>query len=175
MTDQPRVLLFTGEGKGKTTAALGMAMRAVGHGMRVKVIQFIKADTKTGELATADMIENLEIIQTGCGFVPPADSPRFAEHREAAKVGFALAKREVHSGKYPLVVLDEICLAVSRHLIDEGDVLDLIDELPEGIRLVLTGRQAPTGLIEAADTVSNIECVKHAMDLGRSAEKGVEW
>lgn len=174
MTEPPRILLFTGDGKGKTTAALGMTLRAAGHGMRALVLQFVKQDAATGEIPAVQSTENIDIVQTGRGFVPPPDSPRFAEHREAAQQGLARAKEAVLSGKYSLVVLDEICVAVSRGLVAEEDVLELLGRLPGGMRLVLTGRDATPGLVEAADTVSEIRCVKHALQAGRPAQKGVE-
>jgi len=174
VTEQPRILLFTGEGKGKTTAALGMALRAAGHGMRVLVLQFVKQDATTGEITAAESIENIDFAQVGRGFVPPPEHPRFAEHREAAQVGFVHAKEAVLSGKYTLVVLDEICVAVTRGLIAEQEVLGLLGRLPDGMRLVLTGREATPGLIDVADTVSDIRCVKHALQAGRPAQKGVE-
>ena len=174
MTDQPRILLFTGEGKGKTTAALGMALRAAGHGMRVLVLQFVKEDATTGELIAIESAENIDIFQTGRGFIPSPNTPRFAEHQEAAQIGFAHANEAVHSGKYAVIVLDEICVAVARGLVPEKDVLELLDRLVGEMIVVLTGRQATPGLINRADTVSEIRCVKHAYQTGRPAQKGVE-
>jgi len=174
VTENPRVLLFTGGGKGKTTAALGTALRAAGHGMRVLVLQFIKQDATTGELAAIESIENIDMIQTGRGFVPAPDHAQFAEHRKAAQAGFARAVEAVRSGKYALVVLDEICVAVQRGLVPEKDVLELLDQLAGETIVVLTGRGATPGLINRADTVSEIRCVKHAYQIGRPAQKGVD-
>ncbi len=174
MTEQPRILLFTGDGKGKTTAALGMALRAAGHGMRVLVLQFVKQDAETGEIPAAKSIQNIDIVQTGRGFIPPSNSPRFAEHRKAAQAGLAHAKEAVLSGKYTLIVLDEICVAVTRGLIAEEDVLELFGRLTDGTLLVLTGRGATPGMIDVADTVSEIRCIKHGLQTGRPAQKGVE-
>lgn len=174
MTDVPRILLFTGYGKGKTTAALGMALRAAGHGIRVLVLQFVKQDATTGEMAAVESLENIELVQTGCGFIPSPEHRDFAKHCESAQTGFAFATEAVLSGKYGLIVLDEICLAVARGLIAEDDVLMLLRRLPDGLRLVLTGRYATPGLIDLADTVSDIQCVKHALQTGRPAQKGVE-
>ena len=174
MTEQPRILLSTGNGKGKTTAALGMALRAAGHGMRVLVLQFVKQDATTGEVMAIESIENIDIVQTGRGFIPRLEHPDFPKHREAAQVGLARATEAVRSGRYSLIVLDEICVAVARDLIAEEDVLKLLDQVPDGMRLVLTGRCATPRLIDAADTVSEIRSVKHAFDAGRPAQKGVE-
>ena len=173
VTEQPRILLFTGDGKGKTTAALGMALRAAGHGMRVLVLQFVKQDA-TGELVAVESIGNIDIVQTGRGFVPSPEHAQFAEHRKAAQTGFARAVEAVRSGKYALVVLDEICVAVACGLVPEKDVLELLDQLAGERIVVLTGRDATPGLINRADTVSEIRCVKHALQTGRTAEKGVE-
>ncbi|MFO7906307.1 MAG: cob(I)yrinic acid a,c-diamide adenosyltransferase [Pirellulaceae bacterium] len=174
MNEKPRILLFTGYGKGKTTAALGMALRAAGHGMRVLVLQFVKQDSTTGEIAAVKSIENIDIVQTGAGFVPQPDHPKFPEHLEAAEAGLRRAAEAVLSGKYALVILDEICVAVARGLIPEKDVLELSRRLPQGTRLVLTGRDATPALIEMADTVSDVRCVKHALQAGQPAQKGVE-
>ncbi len=174
MTDRPRIVLFTGEGKGKTTAALGMALRATGHGMRVLVVQFVKQDPDTGELAAARHLDHLDIVQTGCGFLPKPDDPQFAEHAEAARAGLEKAQKALTAGNYAMIVLDEICFAVARGLIDEKDVLQLIDRAPDGMLLALTGRNATPGLIARADTVSEIRCIKHAMKEGRPAQKGIE-
>jgi len=174
MNERPRILLFTGDGKGKTTAALGTALRAAGHGMRVLVLQFVKNDATTGEISAIESFENIDIVQTGRGFIPSPDSQEFTQHREAAQAGFAQATEAVLSGKYALIVLDELCVAVAHGLIAEEDVLELLDRLPAGLRLLLTGRDATPGLIDAADTVSEIRCVKHAMQAGRPAQRGVE-
>lgn len=174
MTEKPRILLFTGNGKGKTTAALGMALRAAGHGMPTLVLQFVKQDPTSGEIAAVGSLESVDIVQTGLGFLPAERSPALARHREAAEAGFARAREAILCGRYSLVVLDEICFAVARGLLNEADVLELLGRLPDGINVVLTGRGATPGLIDAADTVSDIRCVKHAAEQGRGARKGVE-
>ena len=119
MNDRTRVLIFTGEGKGKTTAAIGMAVRASGHGHRVKVIQFVKAD-EGGEHDAIEKASHIDIIQTGLGFLPKADSDKFDAHKDAAQKGLEIAKKIVASQEYDLVVLDEICFAVSSGLVDVG-------------------------------------------------------
>lgn len=172
---QGRVLIFTGDGKGKTTAALGMALRAHGHGIPVAIVQFVKSDVKTGEFAALSRLPGVEIFVTGLGFVPPKTDPRFAEHRSAAEEGGRIAWEAACSGRYGLVVLDEGCYAVSRELIAETFVLRLIREAAPGVTIVLTGRGATQGLMDAADTVSEIRCVKHGFDAGHSARMGVEY
>jgi cob(I)alamin adenosyltransferase len=174
MSHQPRILIFTGDGKGKTTAALGMAFRASGHGLRTCVIQFIKSDTTVGEMAAAAASTNIEIHPTGLGFLPSADQPQFAEHRAAAQAGLCKATELLVSGRYALVILDEICLAVARGLIDEGQVVELLAQTPPQTCLVLTGREATPALIALADTVTEMRCVKHGLQAGYRAQLGVE-
>ena len=169
-----RVLLFTGDGKGKTTAALGMALRACGHGMRVLVLQFIKAAI-TGELTASQRLAGVEIVQTGRGFVPKPNSPHFAEHARAATAGLERAAQALASGRYEMVVLDEICTAVDTGLLTEESVAALMKRRPPGLTVVLTGRGATPRLLALADTVTEMYCVKHALDAGRRAQKGVEF
>jgi cob(I)alamin adenosyltransferase len=172
MSQKPRILIFTGDGKGKTTAALGMAFRASGHGMRTCVIQFIKSDASVGEMAAAGKI--IEIHPTGLGFIPPADGPRFTEHREAAQAGWRKAVEVVTDGCFNLVILDEICLAVAYGLIEEQQVTELLTQASPEMCLVLTGRDASPGLIALADTVTEMRCIKHGWQTGRVAQNGVE-
>ncbi len=174
MTDKTRILIFTGEGKGKTTAALGMGFRASGHGLRVLVIQFIK-EADTGEVLAANALGNMTIAQTGLGFLPPAKSKAYSKHKHAAEEGLALAEESIESGDYDLIILDEICVAVDKGLLDEKKVIDIIAGADAKMSLVLTGRHAPAGLIAIADTVSDIECVKHGYESGIAAQKGVEF
>jgi cob(I)alamin adenosyltransferase len=173
--DKGRVLIFTGDGKGKTTAAMGMALRAHGHGIPVAIIQFVKSDVKTGEFAALSGLPGVEIFVTGRGFVPPETDPLFADHRRAAEDGLRIASEAACSGRYGLVILDEGCYAVARNLIAEEFVLRLFQEAAPGVTIALTGRGATEGLIAAADTVSEIRCVKHGFDSGRKAQKGVEF
>jgi cob(I)alamin adenosyltransferase len=174
MSDRPRILIFTGDGKGKTTAALGMAFRAAGHAMRSCIVQFIKSDLSVGEIAAAGVNEFIEIHATGLGFVPPSTDARFERHRAAAQAGLQQAFNAVASGRYAVVILDEICPAVANGLVESSQVLDLMDRAAAETCLVLTGRNAPTELIDRADTVTEMRCVKHDYHAGRPAQKGVE-
>lgn len=174
MSDKARILIFTGDGKGKTTAALGMALRASGRGMRVRIIQFVKNDSSTGEIAAIEKLPNIEIVQMGLGFVPPSEDECFAEHRAAAEAAIAHARDVIASGDYELVVLDEVCFAVSSGLLDEQKVLDAVKSVPPQVCLVLTGRGAGERLVAAADTVTEMRGIKHAFATGRAAQKGVE-
>lgn len=174
MTPRKRILVFTGDGKGKTTAALGMALRASGHGMRTLIVQFAKADASTGEVIAVRSLPSIEIVQTGLGFLPERDDPRFAAHREAARHGLSTAAEAIASGRYQLIVLDEVCHAVSRGLLEEKEVCDVVQQAPPGSLLVLTGRGATDGLKALADTVTDMRCVRHALQSGWKAQKGVE-
>ena len=173
MTNGPRILIFTGDGKGKTTAALGMALRAAGHGMSVRIIQFVKNNPHTGELHALQRFDNVQVTQAGLGSVPPPDDPKFTQHQEAARDALALAG-EALAGPWDMVVLDEICFAVSAGLLAESQVADLLGRARTDTCIVLTGRGATPGLIDLADTVTEMRCVKHAMDAGREAQRGVE-
>ncbi|MCK5803723.1 MAG: cob(I)yrinic acid a,c-diamide adenosyltransferase [Lentisphaeria bacterium] len=170
----PRILVFTGDGKGKTTAVMGMALRAAGHGLRVRVLQFVKRPPGSGEAASLQALPTVCISQCGRGFIPPPDSPRFAEHRQAACEGLAAVTEEIAAGSWDVVVLDELCVAVAQGLVPEADVLALLEVLPAGIVLAMSGRGATPALIAAADTVTELKCIKHAMDAGRPAQRGVE-
>ena len=174
MSDKPRVLIFTGEGKGKTTAALGMALRASGHGMKVFILQFIKADASVGEVAALAQNANIKLHQAGLGFLPKPSDPQWARHQSAAQGALELARQVLAAGDCQVVILDEICIAVAKGLLQEADVKTLIDLAPAGSVVVLTGRGATPGLIAMADTVTEMRCVKHGFGAGLPAQKGVE-
>lgn len=175
MSDQARILLFTGDGKGKTTAALGLTLRAAGHDMAAIVLQFIKKDAATGESAGAAFLPNVLLAQVGEGFVPPLSDPRYAQHRAAARAGLRRAEQAIASETYGLIILDEICLAVVLGLLDELDVIAAVRKAPDWMCVVLTGRDATPGLIALADTVTEMKCLKHAHQEGTPAQKGVEF
>jgi len=174
VTAKARILIFTGQGKGKTTAAVGMAIRAAGHDMRVLMIQFVKADATTGEVAAFKKLDGIELRQRGLGFIPKPDSPKFARHVEAAQAALAEARQEIQDGAADLVILDEICLAVGEGLLAEEDVLALLDGVPPELCVVLTGQKATEAIIAAADTVTEMKCIKHGFEDGIDAQKGVE-
>jgi len=174
MTDRARILIFTGDGKGKTTAALGMALRASGHGMKVCIIQFIKADATVGEVAALADSGLIELHQTGLGFLPKTGEPKWPSHKHAAQAGLDRACAAIASGQFAVVILDELCVAVAKGLLAEADVLAVLSAAGKGMIVVLTGRSATDGLIAAADTVTEMRCVKHAYATGRAAQAGVE-
>lgn len=168
------ILIFTGNGKGKSTSSFGMALRAAGHNQRIIIIQFMKKDSDVGELVSLKKL-GINIIQTGLGFVPKKENPRYADHVKAAQQGFEVARKALNSGDYDLVILDEICGAIAKELIAEEDVLAALDQALEPINIVLTGRHASAALIDIADTVSEINPIKHAFDQGIPAREGVEF
>lgn len=167
------ILICTGDGKGKSTAAFGMALRAVGHRQQVLIVQFLKQDESAGELGPLRQL-GIRIVQTGRGFVPAAESPEFAKHRQAAQDGFKLACRELQGEGYQLVILDEICGAVAKGLLAEADVIAALEQAPAQ-NIVLTGRNASAGLIALADTVTEMVPRKHAFEQGIGAREGIEF
>jgi cob(I)alamin adenosyltransferase len=175
MTGPGRFLIFTGDGKGKTTAALGMALRMAGHGRRVLVVQFIKSGGSTGEIAALGRLPGVELVQKGMGFIPKQDDEARERHRQAASEALELARQALAAGEHDLVILDEICIAISSGLIDEMRVLEAIETAPPETCLVLTGRSAPPRLVERADTVTEMRCVKHGYRAGIPAQQGVEF
>ena len=172
---KPRTLIFTGEGKGKTTAAFGMVLRAVGHGQRVLVVQFIKANAATGELLACARLPQVEVVQIGRGFVPPRTHAAYAGHRETAGEALEFAKEAVASGRYNLIVLDEICGAIAHGLIEEDDVIEMLNSAERAACLVLTGRHASERLMAQADTVTEMKCIQHGYTQGITAQEGVEF
>ncbi|MCB5285374.1 MAG: cob(I)yrinic acid a,c-diamide adenosyltransferase [Candidatus Cloacimonetes bacterium] len=169
---QGYVQIYTGDGKGKTTAALGLALRAAGAGLRVYIGQFIK-NAAYSELniltCLADLI-TVEQFGRGCMLVT---TPEKADV-EAARAGLATLKAVLHSKKYDLVVADEINVACALGLLGEQDLLDLIAERPESVELVLTGRGAPEAVMAQADLVTDMRAVKHYYDQGVQVRKGIE-
>ncbi|WP_286680673.1 cob(I)yrinic acid a,c-diamide adenosyltransferase [Tepidanaerobacter sp. EBM-49] len=169
------VLVYTGNGKGKTTAALGLALRAVGHDEKVYIIQFMKGNEKYGEVqAVRKYLPNAELVQKGLDKFVKKGKP-LEEDLKLAKEGIDLAKDVISSGEYDLVILDEINVAVDYGLIKEEDVLDLISIKPEHVTLVLTGRYAPEKILEAADMVSEVREIKHHYKQGIKAQPGIEY
>jgi cob(I)alamin adenosyltransferase len=172
------VLVFTGNGKGKTTAALGLALRAVGHGFRVKVVQFVKG-RRTGELAAAlRLAPELEIVQAGRGFTVAGLSRRRVsreEHVAAAADGLRLAREALASGAYRVVVLDELLYALRDGLVTLEDVLGLVAGKPAEVHVVLTGRAAPPEVVAVADLVTEMCEVKHHYAAGVAAQRGIEF
>lgn len=169
-----RLHVVTGPGKGKTSAAFGMALRAAGHGLRVCVIQFMKTGETTGEVIAARMIKGIEVAQFGTGSFIGSSGPS-KEDIECARAALRCAAEKLRERSCDLLVLDEVNVAVWYKLLDAREVLEVVSSRGGGVEVVLTGRNAPKEFIESADYVSVIECVKHPFDKGGSARKGVEW
>ena len=170
------VVVLTGDGKGKTTAALGMGLRACGHGMRVAFLQFIKSSRTYGEDAAVDKVPGFELEVLGAGYVGiKGDDKTRQEHAAAAMAALDVARDRALSGRYDMVVLDEINVALSLGLIPLDEVLAFIDARPKEVHVVLTGRGAPEELIERADLVTEMKAVKHPFFEGRPAQEGIEF
>ena len=176
MERQGLVIVHTGEGKGKTTAALGLALRAWGGGFRVLILQFIKGGWTYGELDAIEKLKSvrdtIEVRQCGLGFTK-RDEAKKPEHIAAAKEALREAEREISSGAWDLIILDEINYAVKFGLIETGEVLQLIEKKPQPLHLVLTGRDAQPEVVEAADLVTEMRLVKHPFKKGIKAQTGL--
>ena len=174
---QGLLLVYTGDGKGKTTAALGMCVRAVGYNWRVCVIQFVKGTWKYGELKGIKRLEpNVEMHVIGEGFVGILDDTKeFVEHQEAARKGIELAIKKIKSGEFRLVILDEINVALDLGLVSEDDVRAVLKARGERQHLVFTGRGAAEWVKETADLVTEMVEIKHPYQKGVLAQKGIDW
>ncbi len=172
------VIIYTGEGKGKTTAAMGLALRAIGYGRRVLVIQFVKT-WFTGELAGFKLLgPKAEFVQAGKGFYKIlGDKLPDGDHKEAAAKALELARSKLESGKYDVVILDEIIGTVVGGLLEPGAVVDLVKAKPKEVDLVLTGRHAEKlkPLMKLADLVTEMVKVKHPYDQGILAKRGIDY
>jgi cob(I)alamin adenosyltransferase len=168
------VQVYTGNGKGKTSAAFGLALRAIGRGLKVYIIQFIKGGFDYGEIYIVDKLPNLTLKAFGRGKFVMTKPPE-KEDVKLAKEALKLAEKVVQSGKYDVVVLDEINVALSLKLINLKLVLELIECRPKHVELVLTGRDAPTEIVEMADLVTEMKEVKHPYKKGLQARRGVEY
>jgi len=168
------VHVYTGSGKGKTTAALGLALRAVGHGFQVCVVQFMKSKRQVGEVrAAARLAPHLSIHPMGPkGFI--RKTPRPIDH-DMARKALEFSRNVIQQGDYDVIILDEVNVAVQYGLITIHDVLALTDLKPEAIELVLTGRDAHPKVIERADLVTEMLAIKHYFDRGVPARKGIEF
>jgi cob(I)alamin adenosyltransferase len=170
------ILINTGDGKGKTTAALGTALRHAGYGRKVLILQFIKGTWHYGELESLKRIPEITLVRAGAGFYKILDD-HFPEevHKKAAADGLALARDAVSSGEYTLVVLDEIIYAVDEKLLALEDVLAMLALRRPEVSVILTGRHAPQALIDLADTVTEMREVKHPFQQGILALKGIDY
>jgi cob(I)alamin adenosyltransferase len=171
---QGMIQVYTGGGKGKTTAALGLACRAIGHGYKVLIIQFIKGNLEYGELETAKRLApHLTIRPMGRGCRIGRDSPD-PEDVKLCHEAMLYAQGAIASGEYDIVVLDEINVAVDLGLLKKEDVLKLLDERPPNVELILTGRHAAQEIIDKADLVTEMKEIKHYYQKGVESRTGIE-
>ncbi|MGC1453844.1 MAG: cob(I)yrinic acid a,c-diamide adenosyltransferase [Nitrospirota bacterium] len=171
------VIVFTGDGKGKSSAALGITLRAYGHKMNVSFVQFIKSPSDVGEARAAErLVPEIEFVSMGKGFVNCCGSTTpLNEHKKVADDALRAARQRIHSASWDIVVLDEINIAVKLGLIDIKDVLELARSKPPALHLILTGRDAHPDLIAAADLVTEMRDLKHPYAAGVPAQKGIDY
>ena len=168
------VHVFTGDGKGKTSAALGIALRAAGHGLRTHITFFMKGDYPYGEQKTLALLPNISVARFGSlEFVDPAHVK--PEEKEQARLALENAQKAVNSGRFDLVILDEVNVAAAWKLIDVKDVMRLIQEKPENVELILTGRYADKDVIAIADLVTEMREIKHPYKKGIPSRKGIDY
>ncbi|SHF12108.1 cob(I)yrinic acid a,c-diamide adenosyltransferase [Desulforamulus putei DSM 12395] len=169
------VLVFTGNGKGKTTAALGLALRSWGHGRNVLMLQFIKGRQCGEHLAAQCMQPGFEIRPLGLGFINLHNPVDVARQQQAARQALQQAEDAMLSGQYQLLILDEILYALKYGLLELPAVLTLMDKRPEALHLVLTGRDAPPEIMNRAHLVTEMKEIKHPYQQGIPAQKGIEY
>ena len=168
------VQVYTGDGKGKTTAALGLALRAVGHGLTVYMIQFMKGSTNYGELDAAARLEGFTIEQSGRDEFVDREDPAQVDI-DMAGAGLDRARAVLKAGRHDIVILDETNVALDFGLVSLEDVLSLIGQRPAHVELVLTGRSAHPEVVKAADLVSEVLNIRHHYDTGVQAREGIEY
>lgn len=168
------IQVYTGTGKGKTTAALGLALRAAGHGLKVYIVQFMKGWPHYGELVSAESLPNVTIKQFGRPDYVDRDNPDPIDIQRA-KEALEHGRQIVMGGQYDIVVLDEVNVALDFKLIEPEAVLDLLKSKPENVELILTGRYAPPQLIEQADLVTEMRQIKHPYQQGIKGRRGIAF
>ena len=170
------IIVNTGPGKGKTTAAMGTALRAVGNGMKVLMLQFLKGSWHYGELDAVKAFGDSFIMkQMGRGFVKVGGAETDPEDVRLVEEAWAEAERAIQSGAWDLVILDEINYAISYKMLDAEKVVAVLKQKPEMVHVILTGRNAHSSIVEIADTVTEMREVKHAYIKGIEAQRGIEY
>ncbi|MEZ4483580.1 MAG: cob(I)yrinic acid a,c-diamide adenosyltransferase [Syntrophotaleaceae bacterium] len=170
------IVVITGNGKGKTSSALGMTLRACGHGLRTCIIQFMKGDIYAGEWDGVKQLKEVELISTGKGFCGIKGNPYpFEEHQANAQEAIRLVKEKIDSGRFDILVLDEINNALHLKLVDLEQVLEILQDKPPLLHLILTGRDAHPRVIELADTVSEVREIKHAYRKDIEPQPGIDY
>lgn len=170
------IIVNTGPGKGKTTAAMGTALRAVGQGMRVLMLQFLKGSWHYGELDAVQAFGDKFILkQMGRGFVKVGTEKPDAEDVRLVEEAWSEAEQAIASSQWDLVILDEINYAISYSMLDPAKVVEVLKKKPEMVHVILTGRNAHPTIVELADTVTEMRQVKHAYEKGVMAQRGIEY
>jgi cob(I)alamin adenosyltransferase len=170
------IIVNTGPGKGKTTAAMGTALRAVGNGMRVLMLQFLKGSWHYGELDAVQAFGDKFVMkQMGRGFVKVGTEKPDGEDVRMVEDAWAEGERAIQSGEWDLVILDEINYAISYGMLDPAKVVEGLKQKPEMVHVILTGRNAHPTIVELADTVTEMRQVKHAYEKGVMAQRGIEY
>ena len=175
--DKGLIIVYYGNGKGKTTAALGVALRAIGYELNVCMIQFIKGEWNYGEIYSSNRLKpNFELVIAGKGFVGIIDDDHdFEEHVESSKNALAIAKEKINSGNYDIVILDEINYALKLKLIEEDEIISLLDTKPAKVTVILTGNYLTDNIFRRADLVTEMREIKHPYKKGIKAKKGIDY
>jgi cob(I)alamin adenosyltransferase len=172
------LLVFTGNGKGKTTSALGNALRLLGSGKQALMVQFIKGPWESGEHKSVERLApEFKIVRTGKGFVGIlGDTLPIGEHQKAAEEGFKIARKEISSGKYHLLILDEVHNAITLGLVPLSYVLAFLDYAKDKVEyLITTGRDAPQEIMDRAELVTEMKDIKHPFQKGEKATQGLDY
>ena len=170
------IIVNTGPGKGKTTAAMGTALRAVGNGMKVLMLQFLKGSWHYGELdAVKAFGDHFVMKQMGRGFVKVGGAETDPEDVKMVEQAWDEARQAILSGQWDLVILDEINYAIGYKMLDPAKVVQTLKQKPEAVHVILTGRNAHPSIVEIADTVTEMKQVKHAYEKGVQAQRGIEY
>ena len=177
MTDSGLIIVYYGNGKGKTTAALGIALRAIGYDHNVCMIQFIKGEWNYGELYSSNKLKpNFELIVTGKGFVGIIDDDHpFDEHIQSSKNAIKIAKEKISSNRYNTIILDEINYAIKLNLITENEVISMLESKPTELNIIMTGNYLSKKILDLADLVTEMKEVKHPYKKGIRAKKGIDF
>ncbi|HLA82818.1 MAG TPA: cob(I)yrinic acid a,c-diamide adenosyltransferase [Thermoleophilia bacterium] len=173
MLGSGRVIVNTGDGKGKTTAAFGAAFRAAGHGLEVAVVQFIKGSWDYGESKAAQRFPNITLTRIGSGYTWMAEDP--AVPKRLAREAWAVCFDRAASDRFDLLIMDELNCAVAEGFIEVEEVLAFLRNKPLRLSVIITGRDAKPEIVAEADTVTEMRCIKHAFDQGVPARKGIEY
>jgi cob(I)alamin adenosyltransferase len=171
------VVVYTGSGKGKTTASLGVGLRAIGHGLRVCMVQFIKGEWHYGELDSIKKLEpDFELIVAGKGFIGIIDDDHaFEEHVRAAKTALDIVEQKISLGTFDIIILDEINYAVHLGVLQLADVMKILQNRPKHLSLILTGNHACEEIITLADLVTEMREIKHPYKKGIKAKMGIDF